>query len=68
MIALFFSTKSNEIPPNLTFENIQVTFVDNHKHFSVTLSNDAKWNNHIQNVVKSASKTLPMMGKLFNKK
>ena len=35
-----------------------------HKHFGVTLSSDAKWNNHIENIILSVSRHLGILQKL----
>ncbi|XP_052275100.1 uncharacterized protein LOC127874668 isoform X1 [Dreissena polymorpha] len=46
------------------FGNVPVTFVDEHKHLGLTLSSDGKWNNHINNIMTSASKILGVMRKV----
>jgi hypothetical protein len=35
-----------------------------HKHLGVTLSSDAKWNNHIENIILSVSRHLGILQKL----
>jgi hypothetical protein len=35
-----------------------------HKHLGVTLSSDAKWNNHIENIILSVSRYLGILRKL----
>jgi hypothetical protein len=35
-----------------------------HKHLGVTLSSDAKWNNHIENIILSVSRHLGIVRKL----
>jgi hypothetical protein len=35
-----------------------------HKHLGVTFSNDAKWNNHVDNIKSSVSKHLNILRKL----
>ena len=52
------------LPPNLVFESIPVQFVESHKHLGLTISNDGKWHDHIENLVNSATKVLSMMRKI----
>ena len=46
---------------NLVFDNILINFVENHKHLGLTLSSNAKWHVHIENILASASKILGIM-------
>ena len=62
--ALFISNSLNALPPNLLFENVPVQFVESHKHLGLTLSSNGKWHDHIENLVKSATKILAMMRKI----
>ena len=41
-------------------------FVKNHKHLGLTLSNNIKWDKHIETKLKSASKIIGIMRKLKN--
>ena len=50
--------------PSLIFDNIPIKFVEHHKHLGLTFSNDGKWNKHIDNILKSASKIFGLMRKL----
>ena len=46
------------------FENTQIEFLENHKHFGLTLSNTGKWNCHIDSIAKASLKILEIMRKL----
>ena len=48
--AILFTTQ-NVHYPSLYFENILVSFVQNHKHLGVTISNNGKWYAHIENLL-----------------
>ena len=43
---------------NIEFDGISVSFVSDHRHLGLTLSNNGRWNKHIANIVNSASKSL----------
>ena len=62
-VAMLFTNK-NVQPPNLLFNNVQIQFVDSHKHLGLTLSSNARWSEHINNILNSASKLLGIMRKL----
>ena len=47
--------------PNLMFEDVLVNFVESHKHLRLTLSSNAKWHAHIENINTSVSKLLGIM-------
>jgi hypothetical protein len=47
---------------SLNGNNIPIT--TNHKHLGVTLSSDAKWNIHIENIILSVSRHLGILRKL----
>ena len=55
-IMLFSNTEIPELPFSLNDRNIPVS--KSHKHLGVTLSADAKWNQHVDNIVTSIKKTL----------
>ena len=59
-VAMLFTNKA--VPfPRLVFDNVELEFVNSHKHLGLTLSSNAKWKDHILNITKSASKVLGMM-------
>jgi hypothetical protein len=43
---------------NFTFNGNNIPITMSHKHLGVTLSSDAKWNNHIENIILSVSRHL----------
>ena len=45
-------------PPILVFDKTPIQFVEHHKNLGLTLSNNGKWYEHINNLTKSASKIL----------
>ena len=61
---MFFSLKGYDSLPSLNFDNVQINFVDSHKHLGLTLSNDGKWSEHIENSLCTASKIVGIMRKL----
>ena len=50
--------------PNLIFDNVNISFGDEHKKLGVTFSKYGKWKNHIDNLIKSATKILGTMRSL----
>ena len=48
----------------MIFNDVQLQFVENHKHLGLTLSSNGKWREHINNISVSASKILGMMRSL----
>ena len=61
---MIFSNRS--VPENLdfSFNGKSVPITTSHKHLGVTFSNDAKWNNHVDNIKSSVSKHLNILRKL----
>jgi len=49
-----------EIPKNLnfSFNGKLISNTSSHKHLGVTLSHDAKWSEHLENIVKTIGKHL----------
>ena len=52
--AVLFTLKTLKFLSQLVFDNISISFVDDHKHLGVTLSSTG----HIENIVISATKNL----------
>ena len=50
--------------PRLIFDCVYIDFVDQHKHSGFTLTDNGKWQNHIDNILASASKVRGVMRKL----
>ena len=61
---MIFSNRS--VPENLDFffNGKSVPITTSHTHLGVTFSNDAKWNNHVDNIKSSVSKHLNILRKL----
>ena len=57
---------NRSVPENLDFsvKGKSVPITTSHKHLGVTFSNDAKWNNHVDNIKSSVSKHLNILRKL----
>ena len=45
-VAMVFSNNRNVQLPNLIFDDVRISFVDNHKHLGLTLSSNGKWKTH----------------------
>ena len=61
--AILFSNQAI-LHPKLFFDNVNISFVDEHKHSGATFSRNRKWKNHIDNLIKSATKILGIMRSL----
>ena len=57
---------SNVDTPDLAFSlnNYDIPISKTHKHLGVTFSSDAKWNNHVDNIIASVTKHLNVLRKL----
>ena len=69
--AILFSLRQLNLLPNLVFENVKINLVDQHKHLGLTFRANGKWNEHVENILSSASKIIGIMRKLkysFSKK
>jgi hypothetical protein len=49
---------------NFTFNGNNIPIKMSHTHLGVTLASDAKWNNHIENIILSVSRHLGILRKL----
>lgn len=61
-IMLFSYIETPEM--NFTFNGKRIEVTDFHKHLGVTFSKDAKWNTHVDNIIKNVSKHLNVLRKL----
>ena len=61
---MLFTLEKNITPPLLLFDQTQVNFVDHHKYLGITFSRDAKWHEHINTILSSASKILALRKRL----
>ena len=59
--AIIFSGNDAYHFPNLIFEHVLVNFVESHMYLGLTLSSNAKWHAHIENIMTSVSKLLGIM-------
>ena len=62
--AILFSLKGNNDLPKLSFQSMDVTFVEHHRHLGVTLSSNGLWDAHVDDIIKSASKIISIMRRL----
>ena len=62
--ALLFSLKPVEYIPSLNFNDTEIKFVEGHKYLGVTVKHNGQLYTHIDNIVKSAYKTVSIMRKL----
>ena len=58
---VLFLSFVNSNMPTLLFNNVQLNFVEHHKHLGLTFSQNGSWNEHISNIINSASKVLGSM-------
>jgi hypothetical protein len=61
---MLFSNTDVRYNFNFTFNGNTIPITMSHKHLGVTLSSDAKWNNHIENIILSVSRYLGILRKL----
>ena len=62
--AILFTLKHYQQLPLIEFDGNPITFVSSHKHLGLTFTNNGRWQNHIENIVKAASKIIGIMRKL----
>ena len=62
--AMLFTLRLIESLPNLIFDGTPIKFVTEHKHLGLAFSNNGQLHNHIENILKCASKVIGMMRKL----
>ena len=58
---MFFSLNNENRRPRILFNNIEIDYVEHHKHLGLTFSDNGKWHQHIDNIVSSASKVLGLL-------
>ena len=56
-----FCSLLNVDKPLLYFDNVELNYIQHHKHLGLTLSEDGTWHEHIANITKSASKVFGSM-------
>ena len=61
---MLFSNTDVRYNFNFSFNGNNIPITMSHKHLGVTLSSDAKWNNHIENIILNVSKHLGILRKL----
>ena len=62
--AVLFTLKNLVRLPNLIFDNIQIRFVEFHKHLGLTFSKNGQWHMHIENILTSAAKIADIIRRL----
>ena len=62
--AVLFILKQLGRLPNLIFDNIQIRFLEFHKHLGLTFSKNGQWHMHIENILTSAAKIVGIMRRL----
>ena len=63
-VAILFSLLQSDVVPNLIFNGVSIELVDKHRHLGITFNAKAKWHDHIENILSSASKVIGIMRKL----
>jgi hypothetical protein len=61
---MLFSNTDVRYNFNFTFNGNNIPITMSHTNLGVTLSSDAKWNNHIENIILSESRHLGILRKL----
>jgi hypothetical protein len=56
---------SNNLNLNFSFNGELISNTSSHKHLGVTLSHDAKWSEHVENIAKTISKHLGVLEVVF---
>ena len=62
--ALIISNRQLPFIPSFTFDNTPIQITKQHKHLGVILSNDGKWNAHIQYILSKVTKYVATLRKL----
>ncbi len=62
--AMLFTLRTTVQSLSLMLDGTEISFVENHRHLGLTLSNNGKWHDHINNIISSSSKILGIMRKL----
>ena len=64
---LTVSRKRNPFHPPIYFDGSAVSEVNHHKHLGITLSNDLKWEIHVNDIVSKAGKRADILSRLMYK-
>ncbi|PJE78524.1 hypothetical protein CI610_02532 [invertebrate metagenome] len=62
--ALVISTRQLPFVPSFTFDNTPIKITNHHKHLGVILSDDCKWNVHVESIVNKVTKYIATLRKL----
>jgi hypothetical protein len=61
---MLFKNVENSTNFNFYFDGKLIPLTSNHKHLGITFSEEAKWNKHVANLIKSVSKHICDLRKL----
>ena len=61
---MIFSGRNLPYEPVFHFENTRIEIVKEHKHLGLTFQSNGKWTEHINSLIKSASKLIGMLRKI----
>jgi hypothetical protein len=61
---MLFKNVENSTTFNFYFDGKLIPLTSDHKHLGITFSEEAKWNKHVENLIKSVSKHICVLRKL----
>ena len=60
---MLFKNVENSTNFNFYFDGKLIPLTSDHKHLGITFSEEAKWNKHVENLIKSVSKHICVLRK-----
>ena len=64
---MLFKNVENSTKLYFYFDGKLIPLTSDHKQLGITFSEEAKWNKHVENIIKSVSKHICVLRKLKNK-